>query len=34
MVMSEGIKKTANGAAVILAATAAVLKRHYQAGWL
>ncbi len=34
MVMSEGVKKPASRAAVFLAATVAVLKRHYQAGRL
>ena len=34
MVMGEGIKKTTSRAAVYLAATAAVLKKHYRAGRL
>ena len=32
--MGEGTKKTATRAAALLAATVAVLKKHYQAGRL
>jgi len=34
MAMGDGTKKTAIRAATFLAATVAVLKRHYQAGRL
>jgi hypothetical protein len=34
MAMSEGNRKTGSRAEAFLAATAAVLKRHYQAGRL
>jgi hypothetical protein len=34
MAMGEGTKKTPSRAAAFLAATVAVLKRHYQAGRL